>query len=61
MIALYINDKPAIIKSGTSIKLTRENPFFTSAGDYTHGLCALATKTRKDDRMCTHIICPPLL
>ena len=35
MIALYINDKPAIIKSGTSIKLTRENPFFTSAGDYT--------------------------
>ncbi len=35
MIALYINDLPAIIKSGTSIKLTRENPFFTSAGDYT--------------------------
>ena len=35
MIALYINDKPAIIKSGTNIKLTRENPFFTSAGDYT--------------------------
>lgn len=35
MIALYINDMPAIIKSGTSIKLTRENPFFTSAGDYT--------------------------
>lgn len=35
MIALYINDKPAIIKSGTTIKLTRENPFFTSAGDYT--------------------------
>lgn len=35
MIALYINDKPAIIKSGTTIKLTRENPSFTSAGDYT--------------------------
>lgn len=35
MISLYINDLPAIIKSGTSIKLTRENPFFTSAGDYT--------------------------
>ena len=35
MIALYINDKPAIIKSGTSNKLTRENQFFTSAGDYT--------------------------
>lgn len=35
MIALYINDQLAVIKSGTSIKLTRENPFFTSAGDYT--------------------------
>lgn len=35
MTALYINDLPAIIKSGTSVKLTRENPFFTSAGDYT--------------------------
>lgn len=35
MIALYINDQRAVIKSGTSIKLTRENPFFTNSGDYT--------------------------
>ena len=35
MIALYINQLPAVIKSGTSIKLTRENPYFTSSGDYT--------------------------
>lgn len=35
MIALYINGNKAVIKSGTSIRLTRENPFFTSSGDYT--------------------------
>lgn len=35
MFALYINQKPAVLKSGTSIKLTRENPYFTAAGDYT--------------------------
>ena len=35
MIELYIDNQPAIIKSGTSIKLTRENPYFTSSGDYT--------------------------
>lgn len=35
MISLYINNKKAIIKNGTSIKLTRENPFFTNSGDYT--------------------------
>lgn len=32
---LYINEKPAIIKKGTSIKLTRENPAITQSGDYT--------------------------
>lgn len=32
---LYIDKKPAIIKKGTSIKLTRENPAITQSGDYT--------------------------
>lgn len=32
---LYIDQKPAIIKKGTSIKLTRENPAITQSGDYT--------------------------
>ena len=35
MFQLYIDDKPAVIKNGTTVKLTRENPFFTSSGDYT--------------------------
>ena len=35
MITLLLNNKQAIIKNGTSIKLTRENPFFTGSGDYT--------------------------
>ena len=35
MFQLYIDDKPAVIKTGTTVKLTRENPFFTSSGDYT--------------------------
>mgnify|MGYP003294159339 CR=1 FL=1 len=35
MINLYIDNKQVIIKNGTSIKLTRENPFFTGSGDYT--------------------------
>jgi len=35
MLQLYINNKPAIIKSGSSFKLTRENPYFSDAGDYT--------------------------
>ena len=35
MITLLLDNKQAIIKNGTSIKLTRENPFFTDSGDYT--------------------------
>ena len=35
MITLLLDNKKAIIKNGTSIKLTRENPFFTDSGDYT--------------------------
>lgn len=32
---LYIDGKPAVIKSGTSFKLYRENTYFTDAEDYT--------------------------
>ena len=35
MFALTIDGKTAVIKTGTSIKLTRENPFLTESGDYT--------------------------
>ena len=35
MITLHINGKPVITKSGTTIKLVRENPLFTESGDYT--------------------------
>ncbi len=35
MIQLYIDGKPAVIKSGTSFKFYRENIYFTDAEDYT--------------------------
>lgn len=35
MFKLTIGNKPAVIQSGTAIKLTRENPFFAGSGDYT--------------------------
>ena len=35
MLQIHINNKPAILKTGTQIKFTRENPFFSEAGDYT--------------------------
>ena len=35
MITLHIDGKPVITKSGTTIKLVRENPLFTESGDYT--------------------------
>lgn len=35
MLQLTIQGKPAVLKSGTTIKLTRENPFFSGSGDYT--------------------------
>ena len=35
MLQLTIQGKPAVLKSGTAIKLTRENPFFAGSGDYT--------------------------
>lgn len=35
MFTLHIGGKPATIKKGNTIKITRENPFFTGSGDYT--------------------------
>jgi len=35
MLHLLINSLPAVIKDGTSFKLTRENPAFSEQGDYT--------------------------
>lgn len=35
MLQLYIDKKPAVIKSGTQFKLTRVNPYFDSQGDFT--------------------------
>lgn len=35
MITLQIDGVPVVTKSGTTIKLVRENPLFTEAGDYT--------------------------
>lgn len=35
MLSLTIDGYPAVVKSGTSIKLTRNNPYFEISGDYT--------------------------
>ena len=35
MMQILIDSHPIVLKDGTQIKLTRENPYFTSAGDYT--------------------------
>lgn len=35
MITLHIDGVPVVTKSGSTIKLVRENPIFTEAGDYT--------------------------
>lgn len=35
MLQLIIDGHPAILRQDSQIKLTRENPYFTSAGDYT--------------------------
>lgn len=35
MLQILIDSHPIVLKDGTQIKLTRENPYFTSAGDYT--------------------------
>ena len=38
MLKLYLNSKPAALKEKSQLKLTRENPLFTDAGDYTFEL-----------------------
>ena len=35
MLRLLIDNQPVTLQSGQNIKLTRENPFFASSGDYT--------------------------
>ena len=35
MLQITINNMSAVLKTGTQIKFTRENPFFSEAGDYT--------------------------
>lgn len=35
MISLYIDGKTAVLTKGTRFRLTRENPLFTNAGDFT--------------------------
>lgn len=35
MLQLFIDQKPAALHEGTAFKLTRENPLFTNAGDFT--------------------------
>lgn len=35
MLQIRINGQEAVLKTGTQIKFTRENPFFSEAGDYT--------------------------
>lgn len=35
MLDIKINGQQAVLKTGTQIKFTRENPFFSEAGDYT--------------------------
>ena len=36
MIKLHIDGKQAVLKEGTSIALTMENPFYTKSGEYTY-------------------------
>ena len=36
MIELYLDGKPAVLKAGMSIKLTRENVYFIKTGSYTY-------------------------
>ena len=36
MIELFLDDKPAVLKENVSIKLTRENVYFTKSGSYTY-------------------------
>lgn len=38
MIELYLDNKPAVLRDNVSIKLTRENVYFTKSGSYTYDI-----------------------
>ena len=50
MITLHIDGKPVITKSGTTIKLVRENPLFTESGDYTFDITLPLAGCTKNQR-----------
>ena len=50
MITLHIDGKPVITKSGTTIKLVRENPLFTESGDYTFDITLQLAGCTKNQR-----------
>ena len=49
MIELFIDGKPAVLKDNVSIKLTRENVYFTKSGSYTYDVeLTLQVKENRD-------------
>lgn len=49
MIELFIDGKPAVLKDNVSIKLTRENVYFTKSGSYTYNVeLPLQVKENRD-------------
>ena len=49
MIELFLDDKPAVLKDNVSIKLTRENVYFTKNGSYTYDVeLPLQVKQNRD-------------
>ncbi len=50
MITLHINGVPVVTKSGSTIKLVRENPIFTEAGDYTFDITLPLAGCTKNQR-----------
>ena len=38
MIELFLDNKPAVLRENVSIKLTRENVYFTKSGSYTYDI-----------------------
>ena len=49
MIELFLDGKPAVLKDNVSIKLTRENVYFTKNGSYTYDVeLPLQVKENRD-------------
>ena len=49
MIELFLDGKPAVLKDNVSIKLTRENVYFTKNGSYTYDVeLPLQVKDNRD-------------